>query len=180
MTARPPAFFILRKEIKLGIKMKKGVKLLFLLIVLFYMVGCSSGGIDITTNNIDELEIQGIVDSIKTSLEEKDVEMFMSNISSNYSDSLGWTYENIYAMVEEMVSRIETAEEMAISYGVNLTVEAAISNLIITGSIANADVKISINAKVLFVNVYSYEMNFEVTFQKEGANWKIISMEVEI
>jgi len=180
MTARPPVFFILRKEIKLGIKMKKGAKLLFLLIVLFYLVGCSSGGIDITTNNIDELEIQGIVDSIKTSLEEKDVEMFMSNISLNYSDSLGWTYENIYAMVGEMVSKIETAEEMAISYGVNLTVEAAISNLIITDSIANADVKIGINAKVLFVTVYSSELNFEVTFQKEGANWKIISMEVEI
>ena len=176
MTARPPAFFILRKEIKLGIKMKKGVKLLFLLIVLFYLVGCSSGGIDITTNNIDELEIQGIVDSIKTSLEEKDVEMFMSNISLNYSDSYGGTYESINMMAQEMVDEIESAEDLAASYGVNLTINTLILNLIIADTIVYSDLKITINAKLLFLIVYSYNMNFEVTFQKEDTGWKIISM----
>jgi ABC-type uncharacterized transport system involved in gliding motility auxiliary subunit len=180
MTARLPAFFIFKKGDKMVIKMKNGVKLLFLLIVLFCLVGCSSGGIDITTNDLDELEIQSIVDSMKTALENKDVEMFMSNISLDYSDSIGGTYESIYAMAQGMISEIEAAEEMAISYGVNLTVNATISNLIITDSIANADVKITINAKVLFITVYSYNLNFEVTFQKEGTTWKIISMEAEI
>jgi hypothetical protein len=174
------SFFYFNMGDKMVNKMKKGVKLLFLLLVLFCLVGCSSGGIDIATNNVDELEIQSIVDSIKTALEEKDVEMFMSNLSLDYSDSLGGTYASIYAMAEDMVSEIETAEEMAVSYGANFTVNATISNLIITDSIANADVKISFNAKVLCINLYNYELTFEVTFQKEDATWKIISLEAEI
>lgn len=90
---------------------------------------------------------------LKTALEDKDVEMFMSNISLDYSDFLGGTYESTYAMAQSMVSEIEAAEEMAISYGVNLTVNATISNLIITDSIANADIKITVNAKVLFLTL---------------------------
>jgi hypothetical protein len=157
-------------------KINKGAKLLFLLLVLFSFIGCSSGNIGTLTNDLDELEIQAIADSIKTAIENKDVDMFMSNISLNYSDSYGGTYDTIYAMAQDMVDEIEAAEDMASTYGVNLTVNTSISNLIIVDSIANSDLKITVNAKVLFITVYSYSMDFEVNFQKEDTGWKIISI----
>ena len=75
-----------------------------------------------------------------------------------------------------MVSEIGAAEEMAGSYGVNLSVNVSISNLIIVDSVSNSDLKITISAKLLFITVYSYDIDFEVVFQKEGTEWKIISM----
>jgi len=157
-------------------KINKGVKLLFLLFILFLLIGCSTGNMGILTSDLDDLEIQAIADSIKTAIENKDVDMFMSNISLDYSDSYGGTYDTIYAMVQDMVDEIEAAEEMASTYGVNLTVNTSISNLIIVDPIANSDLKITVNAKVLFVTVYSYSMDFEINFQKEDTGWKIISM----
>lgn len=160
----------------MAIKINKGVKLLFLLLVLFSLIGCSAGNTGLITTDLDNLEIQAIADSIKTAIENKDVDMFMSNISLDYSDSYGGTYDTIYAMAQEMVDEIEAAEDMASTYGVNLTVNTSISNLIIVNTIANSDLKITINAKFLFLTVYSYSMDFEVNFQKEDTGWKIISM----
>ena len=157
-------------------KINKGVKLLFLLLVLFSLIGCSVGNLNTATTDIDELEIQAIADSIKTAIENKDVDMFMSNISLDYSDSYGGTYDTIYAMAQDMVDEIEAAEDMAGSYGVNLVINTSISNLIIVDLVANSDFKITINAKLLFLTVYSYSMDFEVIFQKEDTGWKIISM----
>jgi len=157
-------------------KINKGVKLLFLLLVLFSLIGCSAGNIGLVTTDLDNLEIKAIADSIQTAIENKDVDMFMSNISLDYSDSYGGTYDTIYAMAQDMIDEIEAAEEMASTYGVNLTVNASISNLIIADAIANTDFKITVNAKVLFVTVYSYSMDFEISFQKEATGWKIISM----
>ena len=151
---------------------KRGANLGVLLLVLFLLVGCAGGGI----TDPDEIKIHAIADSIKTAMENKDVDMFMSNISLDYSDSEGGTYDSIYAMAQNMVSEIEAAEEMAGSYGVNLTINTFISNLIIVGSMANSDLKLTISAKVLFVTVYSYDITFEVIYQKEGTSWKIISM----
>jgi len=157
-------------------KINKGVKLLFLLFVLFLLIGCSAGNIGLVTTDLDDFEIQAIADSIKTAVENKDVDMFMSNISLDYSDSYGGTYDTIYTMAQDMVDEIEAAEEMAGSYGVNLSVNVSISNLIIVDTIANSDLKITVNAKLLFLTVYSYSMDFEVIFQKEDTGWKIISM----
>ena len=157
-------------------KINKGAKSLFLLLVLFLLIGCSAENIGLVTTDSDDLEIQAIADSIKTAIENKDVDMFMSNISLDYSDSEGGTYESIHTMAQDMVSEIEAAEEMAGSYGVNLTVNTSISNLIIVDSIASSDFKITISAKFLFITVYSYSMDFEVNFQKESSGWKIISM----
>ena len=157
-------------------KINKVIKLLFLLLVLFSLIGCSPGNIGLVTTDLDDLEIQAIADSIKTAIENKDIDMFMSNISLDYSDSYGGTYDTIYAMAQDMVDEIEAAEDIASTYGVNLTVNTSISNLIIVDLIANSDLKITVNAKVLFLTVYSYDINFEVTFQKEDIGWKIISM----
>ena len=154
----------------------KGAKLLFLLFVLFSLIGCSAGNIVPVTTDSDELAILAIADSIKTAIENKDVDMFMSNISLDYSDSEGRTYENIYTMAQDMVSEIEAAEDMAASSGANLVINTFISNLIILDSEANSDLEIRVSAKLLFVTVYSESMNFEVNYQKEGTDWKIISM----
>lgn len=156
---------------------RRGANLGVLLLVLFLLVGCAVGGIGIT--DPDEIGIHAIADSIKTAIETKNVNMFMSNISLDYDDSEGGTYDSIYTMAQNMISEIEAAEETASSYGANLIINTSISNLIIVDSVANSDLKITISAKILFITVYSYEINFEVIYQKEGASWKIISM-VEI
>jgi len=157
---------------KIIMLIKRVAKLGVLLLVLFLFVGCAGGGI----TDPDEIKIYAIADSIKAAIEDKDVDMFMTNVSLDYSDSEGGTYESIHTMAQSMISEIETAEETAGSYGANLVVNTSISNLIIVGSTANSDLKLTISAKVLFVTVYSYDMTFETIFQKEGNDWKIISM----
>jgi len=153
---------------------KKGANLGVLLLVLFLLVGCAGGGI--VTTDPDELAIHAIADSIKTAIETKNVNLFMINISLNYSDTEGGTYNSIHTMVQSMISKIEEAEETAGSYGANLVVNTSISNLIVVDSTANSDLKITVSAKVLFITVYSYNINFEVIYQKEGTSWKIISL----
>jgi len=148
---------------------KRGTNLGVLLLVLFLLVGCAGGVI----TDPDEILIHAIADSIKTAIENKDVDMFMTNVSLNYSDSEGGTYESIHTIAQSMVSEIEAAEG---SYGVNLTINSSISNLVVVDSIANSDLKITISAKVLFLTVYSEDITFETIFQKEGDDWKIISM----
>jgi len=140
--------------------------------VLFLLVGCAGGG----STDPDEIMIQAIADSIKTAMENKDVDMFMTNISLNYSDSTGGTYESIRTMAQSIVSQLEAAEEMAGSSVVNLVISSSISNLTVLGSTANSDLELTISAKVLFFTVYSEDRTFETIFQKEGTNWKIISM----
>lgn len=154
---------------------KRGANLGILLLVLFLLVGCAGGGIG-PTSDPDEIKIHAIADSIKTAIETKNVDMFMNNISLNYSDTEGGTYNSIYAMAQSMISEIEAAEEMAGSYGVNLVVNTSISNLIIVDSVANSDLKLTISAKFLFITVYSDDRTYEVIYQKEDTSWKIISM----
>ena len=153
---------------------KRGANLGILLLVLFLLVGCAGGGI--VTTDPDEIMIHAIADSIKAAIEDKDVDMFMTNVSLDYSDSAGGTYESIRTMAQNMVSQLEAAEETAGSSVVNLVISSSISNLTVLGSTANSDLKITISAKVLFFTVYEEDRTFETIFQKEGTSWQITSM----
>ena len=161
-----------KKLMTIIMSIKRGTNLGVLLLVLFLLVGCAGGVI----TDPDEILIHAIADSIKIAIENKDVDMFMDNVSQNYSDSAGGTYESMHTWAQNKVGEIEAAEEMAGSYGVNLVISTSISNLTVLGPTANSDLKLTISAKVLFITVYSYSMDFEVIYQKEGTTWKIISM----
>ena len=155
---------------------KRGANLGILLLVLFLLVGCAGGG-TVTTDDPDEIMIHAIADSVKTAIENKDVDMFMTNVSLDYSDSAGGTYESIRTMAQNIVSLLEAAEVTAGSSGVNvnLVISSSISNLVVVGSTANSDLKITFSV-VILVPVYSEDITFETIFQKEGTNWKITSM----
>lgn len=178
MTARLPAFFVLyKKEVsKMSIKLSGFIKMVIITTCVFLLAGCSAGNLNTVLIDSDEVMIKAIADNIKSAIENKDVDMFMSSVSLGYSDSKERTYNSIYAMAQDIVDEIEAAEELATSYGVNLITDTSITDLIIVGSEAGSNFKITVNAKLLFVTVYSYEMAFEVIYQKENSEWKIISM----
>ena len=157
-------------------KFNRGIKLTLLVLMLFLSAGCTMVTPGIITTVSDEAMIEAIADNIKTAIENKDVDLFMDNISKNYSDSFGQTYESIRIMALDLVGEIEAAEDLANSYGANIVLNTFISNLIIVESWANSDFQISINANILFFNAYSYDIAFEVNFQKENGAWKVLSI----
>ena len=79
-------------------------------------------------------------------------------------------------MAQDIVDQIEDAEELAISYGATVKIDTSLADLVIAGSEANSNFIITLDVKLLFVTVYSYEIAFEVIYQKEEGEWKIISV----
>ena len=74
--------------------------------LLLSLIGCS-------LTATDEAQIEQIAKNIEKAIEEKDVDLFMKNISNNYSDSGGGTYDNhINNLPEEMFSNIEENEDL--------------------------------------------------------------------
>jgi len=136
--------------------------------LLFSLVGCKSAG-------TDETQITQIAKNIEEAIEEKDVDLFMENISYNYSDSDGGTYDNhINGLPEEIFSKIEDAEDLVDAFSI-LKIEIKVtipeSDLII--------IKISLEACILWVvctDLYNENIEYNVDFIKEEDNWKIISM----
>ena len=64
-------------------------------------------------SSTDETKIEQIGKNIENAIEEKDVDLFMENISYNYSDSNGGTYNNhINNLPEEIFSRIDLIETL--------------------------------------------------------------------
>ena len=177
MTARLPAFlFFKEEENRMSIKLNGFIKTVIIITCVSLLAGCSAGNLNTVLTDSDEVMIKAIADNIKSAIENKDVGMFMTNISFDYSDSTERTYNSIYAMAQDIVDEIEAAEELAVSYGVNLTIDTSITDLIIVGSEASSNLKITVDAKLLFITVYSYEIVFEVVYQKENGEWKIISV----
>jgi len=160
---------------------KKRMKILSIIIsllVIFSLVGCKSAG-------TDEAQIMQIAENIEEAIEEKDVELFMENVSYNYSDSNGGTYDNhINNLPEEIFSKIEDAEDLVDAFSI-LKIEVKVtipeSDLVITDIYASGklNIKISLEACILWTlctTLYNENIDYNVDFIKESDNWKIISM----
>ena len=163
----------LQNKVKIGI-------LIISLFLIFSLVGCIG-------SSTDEAIIMQIAENIEEAIEKKDVDIFMENVSYDYSDSNGGTYDNhINDLPEELFSKIEDAEDLIdpfflLKIEVKLTIPE--SDLVITDIYASGKmmIKISLEACIVWVictDLYNENIEYNVDFIEED-NWKIISM-VEI
>ena len=163
---------------------KRIMKILVIIVGIFLLsllLGCS------LTGN-DKIEIEKIAKNIEETIEGKDVELFMDNISDNYSDSQGGTYENhINGLPEEIFSNIEENEDLVDGIFSIFKIEEEVTipkdEIIITEDIyasGKMEIKISLKACIAWVictDLYNETINYDVDFIKENDDWKIISME---
>jgi len=160
------------------------VKISTLIIVLFItllLAGCIN-------SSTDETQIKQIANNIEKAIEKKNVNLFIENISYNYSDTEGGTYDNhINNLPEEIFSKIEDAEDLVDAFSI-LKIEIKVtipeSDLVVTDIYASGklNIKISLEACIFLVicpDLYNENISYTVDFIKEDDYWKIISM-VEI
>jgi len=93
--------------------MKNNIKILAIIVSLclfLLLAGCIS-------SNTDKAKIILIAKNIEKSIEKKNVDLFMQNISYDYSDSKGGTYDNhINDLPEKMFLKIEEAVKYFFRY----------------------------------------------------------------
>jgi len=133
----------------------------------------------------DETQIMQIGKNIEKAIEKKNVDLFMENVSYNYSDPDGGTYDNhIKGMPEDIISKIELVETLLDPLpGLNVVTNVSIYSLIITDPYATGKMKITISLKLCIIGCISYpgtdkeNIKYNIDFQKEDDDeWKIISM----
>ena len=150
------------------------------LIVILSLTGC----LGLST---DETQIKQIAKNIEKAIEEKDVDLFMENISYNYSDEDGGTYDNhINSLPEEIFSKIEEAEDLVDIFSSIFKIEAKVtipeSDLVFANIYASGKmtIKISLKACILWslacYTLYNENTEYAVDFIKEEDKWKIISL----
>lgn len=159
-------------------KRMKTLSIIISLLVIFSLVGCKSAG-------TDEAQIMQIAKNIEKAIEKKEVDLFMENISYNYSDSNGGTYDNhINNLPEKIISKIEDAEDLVDIFSI-FKIEPKVTipenDLVLTDIYASGtmEIKISLKACVVWVictDLYNENIEYNVDFQKEEEDWKIISM----
>jgi len=146
--------------------------------LLLFLVGCKSTG-------TDETQIMQIAGNIEKSIEKKDVDIFMGNISYNYSDTDGGTCDNhINNLPEELFAKIEDAEDLAdilSVFKIEPKVSIPESDIIVTDIYASGKMEIKITLKaciawVICTNLYNETTDYNIDFIKEDDDWKIISM----
>ena len=160
---------------------KNRTKIMVIIIIMslpLSLTGC-------LTSSIDEAQIKQISKNIEKAIEKKNVNLFMENISYNYSDSEGGTYDNhINNLPEEIFSKIEEAEDLVDFFSI-FKIEPKItipeSDLVITDIYASGKmmIKISLEACIFWVvctDLYNENIGYDVDFIKEDDNWKIISL----
>ncbi len=162
-------------------KVKIGALMIGLFIVLL-LVGC------ITSSSDNEKIIQ-IGKNIEIAIEEKDGDLFIQNISYDYTDPNGGTYDNyINNLSENIISEIDEAEELIDSFSYFLEIIADVSipddELVFVDIYASGKMKIDISLKacilwnLLCTTLYNENMEYNVDFIKEDDDeWKIISLE---
>jgi len=164
---------------------KNKIKILTIIISIFLLSSLLTGCIDSST---DETQIIQIAESIEKAIKEKDVDLFMENVSYNYSDTDGGTYDNhINNLPEEIFSKIEDAEDLVDIFSmfkIEQKVTIPESDIIITDIYATGKMKIKISLEgcifwVICTDLYNEIIEYNVDFIKEDDDWKIISL-VEI
>jgi hypothetical protein len=152
-----------------------------IILTLLFLTGCIG-------TSTDETQIMQIAENIEEAIKEKDEDLFMENISYDYSDTQGGTHDNhINDLPEEIFSKIEDAEDLVDAFFIlKIKVKVTIpeSDLVITDIYASGKmtIKISLEACIFGVvctDLYNENIEYNVDFIKEEDNWKIISM-VEI
>jgi len=163
---------------------KHKIKILLILSTLFLsltLIGCIG-------SSTDEAQIMQIAENIEKALEKKEVDLFMENISYNYSDSNDGTYDNhINNLPEEIIAKIEDAEDLIdpfFIFKIDVKVNIPEGDLVIVDIYASGNMEIKISLKaciawVLCTILYNETIEYDVDFQKENDDWKIISL-VEI
>ena len=155
------------------------LSLIISLLVILSLAGCKSTG-------TDEAQIMQIAKNIEEAIEEEDVDLFMENISYNYSDTKGGTYDNhINNLPEGIFSKIEDAEDLVDIFSI-FKIEQKVtipeSDIVVIGIYATGkmEIKISLEGCIFWVvctDLYNENIEYNVDFIKEDEDWKIISME---
>ena len=141
-------------------------------------------------SSTDETKIEQIGKNIENAIEDKDVDLFMENISFDYSDSDGGTYDNhIDNLPEGIISQMELAESFANSVSglLKIATDISISDLVVAEQYASGKMKTEFSLKVCVLwssiclpipGVNAEESrNYNVDFIKEDDDdWKIISL----
>ena len=163
---------------------KSKIKILLIiasiLILLLSLTGCIG-------SSTDETQIKQIAKNIEKAIEKKNVDLFMENVSYNYSDDAGGTYDNqINSLPEEIFSKIEEAEDLVDIFSSVLKIEAKVtipeSDLVLVDIYASGKMTIKISLKacvfwsLLCTNLYNENIEYDVDFIKEDDDWKIISL----
>ena len=163
---------------------KSKIKILLIILsglfLALFLTGCFG-------SSSDEVLISQIGKNIEEAIKEKDVDLFMENISDDYSDSNGGTYDNhINGLPEEIFLNIEENEELVDNLFIfNFKIETKVTipenDIDITDIYASGKMEIKIILKGCFLIVcqefYHETTEYEVDFIKEDDEWKIISLE---
>lgn len=161
------------------------IKITIITICLFLLstlAGCLS-------SSTDETKIEQISKNIENAIEEKNVDLFMENISFDYSDSSGGTYNNhVNYLPEGIISQMELAEAFANSVSglLKITADVSITDLVVAEQYASGKMKTAFSLKVCVLwssiclpipGVNDEESrNYSVDFIEEDDGWKIISL----
>jgi len=163
--------------------LKNKIRIFIILSALFLalsLAGCIS-------SSKDEVQILQIAKNIEKAIEKKDVDLFIENVSYNYSDTEGGTYDNhINNLPEEIFSKIEDAEDLVDFFSM-FKIEAKVtipeSDLLFADIYASSRMTIKISLKACVVwslvcyTLYNENIEYDVDFIKEEDDWKIISLE---
>jgi len=160
---------------------KSSIKVLLIIIILslLFVTGC------ISTSNDETLIVQ-IAKNIEKAIEKKNVDLFMENVSLNYSDSNGGTYDNnINGLPEEIFSNIEENEDLVDGIFSMFKIEQEVTipegDIVVTDIYATGkmEIKISLEGCIFWVictDLYNETIEYIVDFIKEDDEWKIISL----
>ena len=165
---------------------KKNIKKISITVIAIFIIlsltGCNIWGIINTA--ADKAKILQIGKNIETALQQKDVSLFMQNISYDYSDTDGHTFGTVDSIAEELISQVEEIEDLADSMIRDVVVGVSVKNLVLAELYANGEMEIDISVKYFNVippfwptDNYPKIILFDVDFQKKGSEWEIVSME---